>query len=196
VFGKAFFQLPLPDGRTPAVTENNRCLPAVPSSIAMVLTGFLCISLVRDRKVWLTLIAGLLAIGQAGIDVLPELSSRLSRKAHVSRLIEPTLTALCPLSHYLTLDGCRNKTLHAGLFPHFEAIPRHENAFTNNHSLLSLLCPGVAEKNISAFQYAIIHVQLALSKLSNCLVSGTGQFVCFSPISCFNLRPRGPPAFA
>ena len=172
VFGKAFFQLPLPDGRTPAVTENNRCLPAVPPSIAMVLTGFLCISLVRDRKVWLTVLAGLLAIGQAGINALPELTSRLGRRFHNAQPVDMTFTAFCPVEGVFYPANYSKEIRYTGLLHHLAGIPRDTSVFSHN---------------------AIIHVQFALSRLLNCLVSGTGQFVCFSPISWFNLIPRGPP---
>ncbi|MHC4703904.1 MAG: hypothetical protein ACYTFQ_25360, partial [Planctomycetota bacterium] len=51
-----------------------KSFPPVPSPLLMVLTGFVCISLVRDRGVWLTALMCLLWAGQAGLSLLPRLA--------------------------------------------------------------------------------------------------------------------------
>jgi hypothetical protein len=167
----------------------------------MVLTGFLCISLVRDRKTWLTVLAGLFAIGQAGVNALPELS-RLGRRVHNSRLIEPTLFA-----DYLHLgDYCpesyNEQIRFTGLLHHLEGIPQGTSAFSHIRKIVipseaeeSVLIRGFrsADNHTRVFQHAIVSALSSLSTAYNCLVSGTKQFVCFSPISWFNLIPRGPP---
>ena len=48
-------------------------LPPVPSAVFMVLMGFLCISLVKDRKIWLAVCVGILCVGQVGIKIIPQL---------------------------------------------------------------------------------------------------------------------------
>jgi hypothetical protein len=60
------------DSPVPAVAATS--LPAVPGALFMGLTGFLCVSLVRDRKIWIAALAGLLWAGQAGVTVLPQVA--------------------------------------------------------------------------------------------------------------------------
>jgi len=195
-FGKAFSRLPLPNSRTAAVTETNRCLPAVPPSIAMVLTGFLCISLVRDRKTWLALLAGLFAIGQTGINVLPELASRLTRKIHNARLVETQLIAAYPPSENFFPDGYNNETQYTGLLHHLAGIPQNTGNFSNNCTTLIRHFSGSAGKDASVLNHTIFDAQFVLTRIFNCLVSRAEQFVCFSPAFIYNLIPRGPPVSA
>ena len=58
-------------GLTNNPTDYAKALPAVPATCFMVLTGFLCISFVRDRRVWLAALAALLWAGQAGVQAVP-----------------------------------------------------------------------------------------------------------------------------
>lgn len=60
-------------------------LPAVPAAKLMVLIGFLCVSLVRDRKVWLAALGGLLWLGHAGAQTVPQLAQQLCPRTHISR---------------------------------------------------------------------------------------------------------------
>jgi len=48
-------------------------LPAVPATFLMVLTGFLCVSFVRDRKIWLRVVLGAFYLGAAGVNAVPQL---------------------------------------------------------------------------------------------------------------------------
>jgi len=59
-----------------------RSLPAVPASILMVVFGFACVSLVRDRKVWLAALAGILWAGYTGVYVVRPLVLRLCPRAY------------------------------------------------------------------------------------------------------------------
>ncbi len=59
---------------TSASASGTKTFPPVPSALLMVLTGFLCISLVRDRRAWLTALMCLLWAGQAGVSLLPRLA--------------------------------------------------------------------------------------------------------------------------
>ena len=48
-----------------------RSLPTVPRPLLMAVVGFLCISLVRDRRVWLTVAASVFSLGQHWLDAVP-----------------------------------------------------------------------------------------------------------------------------
>ena len=74
---------PPPDS-TDFSTVGAKTLPPVPAALFMVLTGFLCVSLVKDRRVWLAALAGLLWAGQAGIHAIPQSALNISKK-HIQR---------------------------------------------------------------------------------------------------------------
>lgn len=195
--GRAILQPP--SGSQITVTsENQCCLPALPSAIAMVLTGFICVSLIRDHSTWLAVLAGLLWVGQTGIWALPELTSRLSRGVHSGQQVNTALAAPHPLEGCFYPDSYKEETRYAGLLHHLAGIPRDISAFTNNRTVLIIRhFSGVAGENMRALHHAILESQLVLSQLTNCLVSGTTQFVCFKPaFISFCQLPRGPPISA
>jgi hypothetical protein len=180
----------------------------LPSAIAMVLMGFICISLIQDRRTWLTALAGLLWVGQTGIWALPELTSRLSRRVHSSQQVNTALAASYPLGGGYYPDSYSEEIQYIGLLHHLAGIPQDSSsAFTNRRVLLTPLTRlyrsvqspagfGSSGKDTSASQCATVLGQLALNKHLNCLVSGTRQFVCFSPALIFCRMPRGPPISA
>ena len=48
---------------SPSAPIQAKLLPAVPAALLMVLTGFLCVSLVKDRKAWLAVLAAEKVVG-------------------------------------------------------------------------------------------------------------------------------------
>jgi hypothetical protein len=70
-------------------------------------------------------------VGQTGINALPELTSRLSRKVHNSRLIEPTLLAAYPLGGDYYPESFNEQTRYTGLLHHLEGIPQGTGAFSH-----------------------------------------------------------------
>ena len=190
--GRAILQPPSGSQIT-VVSGNQRCLPALPSAIIMVLTGFICVSLIQDRRVWLAALAGLLWVGQTGIWALPELTSRLSRRVHSGQQVNTALAAPYPLGGGYYPDSYSEEIRYTGLLHHLAGIPRDISTFTNNRTVLIRHFFGVAGKDTRALHHAILQSQLALSQLTNCLVSGTRQFVCFKPAFIFCQLPRGPP---
>jgi len=170
-----------------------KSLPAVPGALLMVLTGFLCVSLVKDRKVWLAALAGLLWLGQAGIQAVPQLALRLSHSNHTeqrldaeltypyylensNRLFSAELTYPNNLENSNRLRSDIEGTKYIGLLHHLAGIPK---------DTLSL-------QNLSA----IIPEQYSLNSLLNCLTLKVEQFTYFSPAFIFDNLPRGPPKLA
>jgi hypothetical protein len=189
---KALLRPPFSDSRTTA----GRCLPAVPPALMMVLTGFMCVSLIRDRRVWLAVLAGLLWVGQTGFNALPELTSHISRKVHNAQPVDTTLAALCPIEGgYYPANYCK-EIQYTGLLHHLAGIPRDIGILTNNCTTLTRHFSSVAGKDTRVLHHAIVLAQFALSRLSSCLASGTRQFVCFTPAFIFCQLPRGPPISA
>lgn len=76
--GAAVLERPVGSGESSVSScVQARSLPGVPGSFFMVLTGFFCVSLIRDRRVWVAAVVGLLWLGQAGFGGLARVHSVL-----------------------------------------------------------------------------------------------------------------------
>lgn len=107
-----------------------KALPPAPGTLLMVLVGFLCVSLVRDRRIWLAILSGLLWAGQAGISLLPQLVLNVSERGlrenqssshYLARLYEPKHPNRRLRSD---IEGTR----YAGLLRHLDGIPNNETS--------------------------------------------------------------------
>ena len=156
-----------------------RSLPAVPAAFFMVLTGFLCVSLVKDRRFWLAALAGLLWAGQAGIAALPQLATHLSSKKHIQRKLTVGTVSLHQLGNYGRLRSDIEGTEYIGLLHHLAGIPDAKSRYLH--------------KDTYTFQPAIILARYGLNPLLTCLAAKAEQPVCFSPAFIFAQLPRGPP---
>ena len=170
-FGREFLQPSASSTDLGSTTINSiKPLPAVPATILMVLSGFLCVSLVRDRKVWLAVFGSLLWAGQSGIQAIPQLALRISQRSHIEQQSSACLYCVED-SHGLYSE--RQGTRYIGLLRHLEGIPGDGNAFSS----LS----------------ATIDAPTASYPLLKCVAVEFEQFICFSPAFIFNNLPRGPP---
>jgi len=61
-----------PGASSPAVITKS--LPAVPGALLMAVVGFVCVSVVRDRRTWLAVVTCLLWAGQSGFSLLPRVA--------------------------------------------------------------------------------------------------------------------------
>jgi hypothetical protein len=182
-------------------------LPAVPTTVLMLLTGFLCVSFYRDRKVWLTALVGLIWAGQAGLQAFPHLAMRISNKIHNRRQIRAELIYPYYLenSHRLRCDI--EGTGYIGLLHHLAGIPDNISAYnikardglitsTQNQRQLYGSSGTRPYKITHTTQPAVISKQYSLNLLFNCLASKAKQFICFSPAFIFDNLARGPPLVA
>lgn len=183
-------------------------LPAVPGTLYMVLTGCLCVSLVRDRRVWLAALAGLLWVGQTGIQAVPQLALRLSHRNHTEQQFTKELT----YPYYLENSRLRSDiegTQYIGLLRHLAGIPHRTMSFLQprlsslpKQESRKLTTPPCCRLNLSKntnsflFSSVIISERYSLNSLLNCLTLRVGQFICFSPAFIFENLPRGPPKLA
>ena len=176
-----------------------KSLPAVPAAILMVLTGFLCVSFVKDRRVWLAALAGLLWLGQAGIQAVPQLALRLSHRNHIGQQASVELTYPCYLENSNRLRSDIEGTRYIGLLHHLAGIPDSTMSFLRkqeSRKLTTQLCFQLnRSKNTDSFQSqpAFLSEQYSLNSLFKCLASKAEQFICFSPAFIFEIIPRGPP---
>jgi len=75
---------------------NTRSLPAAPAALVMSLFGFICISTVKDRKLWLAPLVALLCASQTGLRILPRLAAGFGHRiSSTKKLIADSLR--CPL---------------------------------------------------------------------------------------------------
>ena len=189
-----------------SVGAKMKILPPAPAALFMVLTGFLCVSLVKDRRVWLAALAGLLLAGQAGFHVIPQLAARMSSKKHIQPK-SPDNTACL----YRVEDCCRLRsdiegTKYIGLLHRLAAIPAGTMSLPLAAPLSSLQAQRtnliasrkrvVSVQNRSkagALQFAITHF---LSLLKPAIIRPAvraEQYICFSPTIIFQQLSRGPP---
>jgi hypothetical protein len=115
-----------------------KILPPIPAALFMVLTGFLCVSLVKDRRFWLAALAGLLWAGQAGFHAIPQLAAYMSSQKHIQRKTPDNTACL-----YRVEDCCRSRsdiegTGYIGLLHHLAAIPAGTMSLLLPASLASL----------------------------------------------------------
>lgn len=192
----------------PAAAIHVKSLPGVPGSLFMVLTGFLCVSLVRDRRVWLAALAGLLWLGQAGIQALPQFALRLSHTNHSKQQLDTNLTTTYPyyLENSSRLRGDTEGTRYIGLLDHLAGIPHGESAYINTRLAESITFSQNARKlhgeavdypskNTSAFRShpAFLSEQYTSALLFDRLAAKAKQFTYFSPAFMFDNLARGPP---
>jgi hypothetical protein len=185
--GREFLQPPNFTGMGDTQSNYVKPLPAVPAAIFMVLSGFLCVSLVRDRRAWLAALTGLLWVGQTGVQVLPQLALRLSSKNHSQQQFSADLA----YSHYLEnshrLRSDIEGTQYIGLLRYLEGIPatlRNSNKKTPNAELRT-------QNKVP--QFAAYGVYPYLISANICLARRAEQSVYFNPAFIFAQLPRGPP---
>jgi len=185
---------------SPALPNGVKSLPAVPGALLMGLTGFLCVSLVKDRRLWLAALAGLLWLGQAGIQAVPQLAVRLSHRNHIARQLDTELN----YPFYLENSRLRSDidgTQYIGLLHHLAGIP--DSTMSLLQRRLSFLRPRLSflrkressqtEDEFRTPQFAITRLLSPLIPVTNCLTLRVEQFICFSPAFIFDNLPRGPP---
>ena len=177
----------------PAASVGAKSLPPVPGALLMVLTGFLYVSLVKDYRVWLAALAGLLWAGQVGIQALPQLATHLSSKKHIQRISPVSTVCLHQLGNSGRLRSDIEGTQYIGLLHHLAGIPRRKDVsqfcFRSGYSLTSVR----NEDRLRVRQFAILSFSLFLIQPTNCSATRTGQSVYFSQEPVFAQLPRGPP---
>jgi hypothetical protein len=168
----AEFLKPPTDTNLQALPMQVKPLPPVPGALFLGLAGFLCVSLVKDRRIYLAALAGLLWLGQTGFAALPQLASHLRSKKQIQQS-SPTLIYISELGGSYRLRSDLEGTQYIGLLRHLAGIPNPGKIlsviiFKSHNFNLLLKCPAVVvEHRIS-----------------------------FSPALIFTRRPRGPPELA
>jgi len=193
-----------------------KTLPPIPAALFMVLTGFLCVSLVKDRRLWLAALVGLLWAGQAGFHAIPQLAALMSSKKHIQRKTPDNTACLYRVEDCRRLRSDIEGTQYIGLLHHLAAIPagtmslllpaslpslQAQRAFSPERSRRgsNLIAPrkrvASARTRSSAgfLQFAITHFSFLLNPAVICPAARAEQYIHFSPASTFAQLARGPP---
>lgn len=164
-------------------------LPDIPKTLMLALTGFICVSLFKDRRFWLTVLRGLLWTGQSGIQLLPQMAESIKNARQ-----DDQKKYTCPAGSISDVNFSRPRccvegSLYIGLLHHLEGIPETD---TDNSIRYDTVSPNSQRSFGSTYhllnndsQSAITPRQYGLSLRSKCLTPA-GHPLVFSP--CFTSR--------
>lgn len=179
---------------SPTTPLGAKSLPPVPGALLMGLTGFLCVSLVKDRRFWLAALAGLLWVGQTGIQAVPQLALSLSHRSHSIRQFDAELTSTYYLENSNRLRSDIEGTRYIGLLHHLAGIPDSTKSLLQNRlSSLRKQETGQTEDEFKAPQFATMELSSHFLPATNCLAVKVQQIIYFSPAFIFDNLARGPP---
>lgn len=130
---KEFHRPTVKNGELTDTSMGVKSLPPAPKTLMMVMVGFLCVSLVKDRRVWLAALAGLLWAGQAGVSILPQLAANIAGRGRSEKESSThQVTQLTEQKHPYRLRSDIEGTCYIGLLRHLEGIPNSETSFIPN----------------------------------------------------------------
>ena len=183
-----------------------KSLPPGPGALLMVLMGFLYVSLVKDRRLWLAALTGLLWTGQTGLRVLPQLAVHLGRRNSSEQQFAAQLAYPYYPGNSNRLRSDIDGTQYMGQLHHLAGIPKRRSALqvarlggAGGVTLCRNSCAkgyDFAQRDVQPSPSAIIPKHYCLISPLKCLASRAEQFVCFSPAFIFDNLPRGPPRLA
>ena len=216
VAGELFKPPAAADPLTAPVTA--KPLPPLPAAFFLSLFGFLCVSFVKDRKVWMTALAGLLWLSHTGLTNLPKFASHIISKKQIQHFAAggPNLTYVSQLDGSFRPRSELQGSEYIGLLRHLAGIPdtamslplpvpvllsRAQSAFSPERSRRGrnlLLLPKRLLSAHSKFNSRLPHFAteiplLHLIQAILCSVPITEQFISFSPAFIFVRLARSPP---
>lgn len=182
------------------LSSDYKVLPTVPAAFVLVLTGFLCVSLVKDRKTWLAAFVGLVCIGQFSISALPKLVDNL-RNAFKESGVSSHVSQQVSLNdfNFGILSDVKD-TGYIGLLRKLSGIPDSSsnstfNMFSNADLVCNFAISAQSKLNYEATTFVVsISNSLGLESLSSCHIQSTRQVVIFSPAFIISNLAHGPPA--
>jgi hypothetical protein len=213
--GKEIFNPPTEASTRSALPARVRSLPGVPAGIFMVLVGFLCVSFVNDRRIWLASLAGLLWLGQTGLAAIPQAASHIIKRNAAQN---------CPGNELAAGRADRNGRLRSefegtqyiALLRHLAGIPvtviAKEPQATVAISTLASQKLSVFLRTTKSYLKTLgdIAVSAHPAQTSECAIAGAASImtnltirsacaaeysVRFSPAFVFSNLARGPPQF-
>lgn len=204
--GRVFFQPPDVSVRSAGSQSNHvKNLPAIPGAILMGMVGFLCVSLVRDRKVWISVFVGIVVLSQTGVKTLPKLTSHLARSRLNNRQAATVAANPIRFDHSFNWLNDLGDRHYIGLLHRLAGSPDGDSAFGN---IIGWANCGKTERTLSdagflrasqdkiSSQPAVIPVQCSFDPLVDKSAKRIISFIYFSPAFIFDNLARGPPILA
>lgn len=179
-----------------------RSLPGVPAAIFMVLTGFLCVSFVNDRRIWLASLAGLLWLGQTGLSAIPQVASHLTGKRNGTHNSCPhNFVGMGKGGYRHRLRSDIEGTQYIGLLRHLAGIPSGIPSIVSSSIPASFSSLRIWRSNRQGAgcahsarpEFAIAQTASDMGNSTVCSACAAEHFVCFSPAFAFSNLARGPP---
>lgn len=178
-------------------------LPAVPATITLTICGFLCVSLVRDRRAWFALVAGILWLGSTGIHAIPELNNKLCSRIS-SRISSPTgLNQPAVLISNDDVAGNSPITRFIGLLRKLEGIPGIDTRIILSDHICSITTSTRKVGGNSVWRFSApdesVSSQAHLEQCNwterqiVCPACAARYFNVFEPGFIFSNLSRGPP---
>jgi hypothetical protein len=162
-------------------------LPSVPRTLFMVLAGFLCVSLVRDRRFWLAVLAGIIWAGQAGVLAVPQLALRVANKSRTEQQLNTALISPSGLDHSFGDHILTAATQYVGLLRHLAGIPDCLCSSPKNP------CFSLSEDKVGHADAALAFVMLCSLQANPCLITRIAVDRLVSSVFVFENLTRGPP---
>jgi hypothetical protein len=164
-------------------------LPPVPAALLMSITGFVFVSLVKDRGLWLATLMAVLSAGQAGATAVPGFVRNLSAMSRPDR--RKAVSVKC----YLFENRNRRRdniegTGYIGLLNHLEAIPKSKN--TSRFCRCYRLSDTRHNNLLKAREFTVtLPFHCSIFPIGPAAI--TGWFICFKPAFIFQISSRAPP---
>ncbi|MBE0537786.1 MAG: hypothetical protein IH624_19165 [Phycisphaerae bacterium] len=163
-----------------------RRLPAAPPALLLTLFGFCCVSLIRDRRAWLTFAGALMCLGQVGTHPASQLACSIRARS----LRQSTAHACFCFSDKLMMEPAgRGSEITS-------AAPRKGSRQTPGRMATraaNLSVPAGVHGQPVAME-AIQQVNVWPDGADACLPGITRRLIISSPVFAFMKPARGPPA--
>ena len=198
--GKELLEPPATDWR--ALPPGARSLPGVPAAIFMVLTGFLCVSIVNDRRIWLASLAALLWLGQTGVSAMPKVASHIAGKRNITQNSPYNFVGVGK-AKYHRLRSEMEGTQYMGLLRHLAGIPAlvsssipvSISSLRTGPGVCDTSSNGAGRANFGIAEFAMAAASFDVTDLTACSACAAEYSVRFSPAFVFSNLARGPPQF-
>jgi hypothetical protein len=190
---------------SPASDVGIKSLPGVPATLFMVLTGFLCVSFVRDCRIWLAALTGLLWLSQAGLSAIPELALHIASKRQIKQQCPGNVTGVHRDKHSHRTRSNIEGTQYIGLLRHLAGIPDVIVSYSAvvlhpslrvSRSGSGALRGSAVRAHLAPPEFAPVRLASDTIKSTSCLACAAEQPVLFSPAFIFSNLARGPPKSA
>jgi hypothetical protein len=156
------------------------------AAVFMALTGLLCASLVKDRRLWLAVLTAPLWAGQNGLHFIPQLTSNIAKK-HFRQKTPANTACLYLLEDFCRLRSDIESTQHTNPLLHLASMP------ARTRTLIPHIGTHDKIRQIRNKQYAITHFSSSQNPSFMSLALKAGRNTSFSPAFIFVRLARGPP---